>query len=123
VIPLRAFRYSAGSVLARPAAAGREDDLVIIGPDAKERFNFIQYEASHPDAGVGLSDNIVRLLETVSNSVQRKGKTGRSNDSFWDNEYGKLVRNAVDLLRLAKEDVTLDNIAEIITTARCPLSK
>jgi hypothetical protein len=99
---------------------GREDDLIIIGPDAKERFNFIEYEANHPDADAGLTDNIVRLFESVSDSASGSVVKGRADDKFWDNEFRKLLRNAIDLLILARRPVTLENIHMVIMDA--PLS-
>jgi hypothetical protein len=99
---------------------GREEDLVIIGPDATNRFNFLDYEGHHPDAEVGLTENIVRLLETVSGSVQGKGKATHSDDQFWDNEYRKLLRNSIDMLRFAGKPITLENIHKMIMSA--PLS-
>ena len=98
---------------------GREDDLVIIGPDAKERFNFLEYEANHQDSA-GLTDNIVRLYKTISDCVRGGAPSGSSDDPFWDNEFNKLLRNAIDLLRFAKEPITLDNIENVVMSA--PLS-
>lgn len=98
---------------------GRADDLVVIGPDAKERFNFLEYEATHQDA-VGLTENIIRLFETVVASTQGQSRSAHADDPFWDNEFRKLLRNAVDLLRFANKPVTLENINNIIVSA--PLS-
>jgi hypothetical protein len=94
---------------------GRTDDLVIIGPDAKERFNFLEYEATHQDAS-GLTDNIVHLFETVSESVHGHSNANRE-DPFWDNEYRKLLSYAIELLRFAGKPVTLENISGVISTA------
>jgi hypothetical protein len=98
---------------------GREDDLVIIGPDAEQRFNFLEYEAAHQDAS-GLTENIIRLFETVSGNMAGLGRSIAGDDQFWENEYHKLLRNAIDLLRFAKKTVTLENINSVIMTA--PLS-
>jgi len=99
---------------------GREDDLVIIGPDALQRFNFLDYEEHHPDADEGLTENIVRLFETVSSSVQSAGGDLNLGDQFWRNEYRKLLRNAVDLLHFCGRHITLDNIRNVVMSA--PLS-
>ena len=99
---------------------GRTDDLVIIGPDAANRFNFLDYEEKHPDSAVGLSENLVRLLETVTGCVHGKGRAAHSDDQFWENEYHKLLRNSIELLRFAGRPVTLENIHKVILSA--PLS-
>jgi hypothetical protein len=98
---------------------GREDDLIIIGTDAEQRFNFLEYEANHQDAS-GLTENIIRLYKTISDSIQGNNSSGQSDDPFWDNEFRKLMRNAIDLLRFAKEPITLDNIENVVLSA--PLS-
>ncbi len=99
---------------------GREDDLIVIGPKGEERFNFIEYEANHPDAEAGLTENIVRLFETVSSVAGGLGERKGPDEQFWGNEFRKLLRNAIDLLVLAGRPVTLENIHMLIMEA--PLS-
>ncbi len=96
---------------------GRTDDLVIIGPDAANRFNFLDYEEHHPDADEGLTENIVRLFETVSSSIQNESSGVNLGDQFWKNEYRKLLRNAIELLRFGGRHITLDNIRNVIMSA------
>jgi hypothetical protein len=102
---------------------GREDDLIVIGPKAEQRFNFITYEANHPDAEAGLTENIVRLFETVSGSVGGVASRVGTDDQFWTQEYRKLLRNAIDLLILAGRPVTLENIHMVIMDAPLSLEK
>jgi len=102
---------------------GREDDLIVIGPEGNERFNFIEYEAKHPDANAGLTENIVRLFRAVAGGVGGLGDAGESDDQFWDNELRKLVRNAIDLLLLAQRPITLENIHMAIMEAPMSLNQ
>lgn len=100
---------------------GREASLTIIRPgeqgeEAPWRFNFLEYELRRAGAGGGLSENVVNLLTQVVEIVQ--GRQGTESDGgFWTRSANALLRNAVDLLALAAEPLTLQNICRVILDA------
>ena len=55
---------------------GRFDDLVIFSPTSDLRFNPIDAELRRQDAGAGLSENIVALLENITNIGERNQGQG-----------------------------------------------
>ena len=65
---------------------GRYDDLIIVDASGKWRFNFLEWEASRPEEGGGLTINIVALLDEIAGAIARSaGKAqggGRRRTSF-----------------------------------------
>lgn len=98
----------------------RLDDLIIVGPDAKHRFNFLTYEQQHPDADAGLTENIVRLFETVASPAKSHAASTGTDTSFWIGQYRQMMGNAIDIIRFAGKPLTLETIYKVITSA--PLS-
>lgn len=96
--------------------AGREQHLVILSPDQPWRFNFLDYERSRPGSGGGQTENIVELiikmLEIAEGKQQMVG-----GDQFWTRAMKEMLRNAISLLTLAGERLTLDAIARLISEA------
>ena len=97
--------------------AGRADDLIIINPEAQNCFNFLEYEQSLPHADAGLTENIVRLFESVVQSTRTDRSSGGINEQFWMDEFRKLLRNAVDLLRFAEFPLKLKLINDLVFSA------
>ena len=48
---------------------GRSDDLVIVDVSGRHRFNFLDWEASRPGVGGGLTINIVALLDEIAGAI------------------------------------------------------
>lgn len=93
----------------------RESDLVIIGPDSGQHFNFLEYE-SRPTRGTdSITENIVEVLKTVIQSSQEKS-SGKQDDSFWEGALDQLLINAVDLCKLAFGKVSVENLYNLIQT-------
>ncbi len=92
---------------------GRTNDLIIVHPDNRHRFNFIDYEMNREGAGAGLTENLVMVLKTVINAGELQKKTLASNDAFWDNALDMLIFNVIDLCQLAYETVTLKQLISI----------
>jgi type IV secretory pathway TraG/TraD family ATPase VirD4 len=102
---------------------GREDDLVIIDKAGKHRFNFLEWEASRPEEGGGLTINIVALLDEIAGAIARsagKGENSAGKDKFWDDALHHMNTNLVDLPILAGIRVSLPLMRSIVTSA--PLS-
>jgi hypothetical protein len=82
------------------AETGREDDLVIIEAGGKRFFNFLEWEASRPEEGGGLTINIVALLDEIAGAIAHsagKAEGGHGNDKFWQDALHHMNANLVDL--------------------------
>ena len=63
------------------AETERTDDLVIMDASGQNRFNFMAWEASRPEAGGGLRINIVNLLDEIATAISGgSGDRGRAAD-------------------------------------------
>lgn len=101
--------------------SGRQSDLVIVGPDASRRFNFLDYELNRKDSGAGLTENIVALFSNVMEIRERNASGGgREDGDFWKQNAQKAMRNAVDLVSLATGRVSVPDLVQVVLSA--PLS-
>ena len=69
------------------AATGRLDDLVIVNSAGKWRFNFLEWEASRPEGGGGLTINIVALLDEIAGAIAHsagRAEGGGGDNKFWE---------------------------------------
>lgn len=100
------------------ARVGRSEDLIIISPEQPFRFNAIDYERTRKGRGAGLTENLVELFYTLSETANRGASKGAAiNEAFWEKELKKLLRNSIDLLRLAGREVTFQSVADLIHAA------
>lgn len=99
--------------------AGREEDLLILEPDGKYHFNFLQYESTQ--SGKAFTENIVDVLKTVIRAGEEKNNSGSGDNAFWDNALEMLISNTIDLCQLAYNHVSLQMLYDIIQTV--PKSK
>ena len=93
--------------------AGREDDLIVIGPDEPHYFNFFEYELNRPRGSE--PRNIINLLVQLSEGRRKGGE--RTNDKFWKEQFDLILEKTITLLQMAREPVTLDNIFDVINSA------
>lgn len=98
------------------AEVGRSDSLLVFGVDEPCRFNFMDYELRRGGAGGGLTENIANLFTAVLDGGGKAGG-GVSRDPYWDFALKQMLRNAVDLLRLSGQSVSLPNLARVIASA------
>ncbi len=92
---------------------GRTSDVILL---SRERFNFLHYEANRPGAGAGQTENLVTLFMQVAEIAnQRHGYA--TADQYWERAVKQLLRNAVDLLAIARGAVSLPELFEIVRTA------
>lgn len=90
--------------------AGREKDLLVIEPNGKYCFNFLQYESSHSKGS--LTENLVEVLKTVIRAGQEK--EGSKDDPFWETALDMLIFNVIDLCRLAYGTLSIQGMFDIV---------
>ena len=93
--------------------SGRE--LLIFSPQEAWRFNFLEYEMKRGGRGAGQTENIVDLFTSVLNLEGEKG--GDKANNFWDQALKQLIRNAVELIKLADENLSVVNLYKVISSA------
>ncbi len=92
---------------------GRLGDLIVFSPESDFRFNFLRYESKLSGSG-GLTENLVHLFMTLLEAAE--GGQGKANDSFWDRSVRQLLRNSIDLLLMAGRELSMPDIAAVITS-------
>lgn len=95
---------------------GRSDDLVIIGPNHKNRFNFLEYESAQSETGKTYTENIAQVLKTVIQAAQAKDMMRGSDDGFWEQALDMLIFNIIDLCQLAYGQITIERMYDIAQT-------
>jgi hypothetical protein len=88
---------------------GRAADGRFFGIGAGLYFNFLEHEASRP--GVFL-ENLVEMMLRVSTTQRVQSHGGDS--EFWIPQKKKLIRNALELLMLAGERITLPGVYAVM---------
>ncbi len=102
------------------ADCGRSDDLVIVDSTGKWRFNFLEWEASRPDASGGLTINIVAILDEIAGAIARsagKAENGGGDNKFWEDALHHMNTNLVDLPIFAGLRVSLPLMRSIVNSA------
>ena len=102
------------------ADCGRTDDLLIVDSTGKFRFNFLEWEASRPDASGGLTINIVAILDEIAGAIARsagKDETGGGSNKFWEDALSHMNTNLVDLPVFAGLQVSLPLMRSIVNSA------
>lgn len=99
------------------AATGRTDDLIIINAQADWRFNFLEWEASRPEAGGGMSINLVNILCELALAIAGQAEGTAGDNKFWEDALRHMLTNLVDLVLLARLQVTLPLLRSILITA------
>lgn len=95
---------------------GRQQHLVIVSPAHPWKFNWLDYELRREGRGGGLTENVVTLLAQVVEITE--GKVQQTGDgAFWTRAMRELLRNAVDLLAMARGTITLEEICRLIADA------
>lgn len=97
----------------------RHKDLVIVDGQGNWRFNFLEWEASRPEEGGGLTINIVSILDEIAGAIASSGASegGQGDNKFWDDALHHLNTNLVDLPVFAGLQVSLPLMRSIVTTA------
>jgi|EndMetStandDraft_7_1072992.scaffolds.fasta_scaffold02356_4 type IV secretory system conjugative DNA transfer VirD4/TraG family protein len=96
------------------ARTGRLNSMLFFGSDPQWKLNFLSYEAARE--GGGLTENIVNLFIRVAEVIDQKNGMTASQE-YWQRAMKQLVRNAIDLLLIARGNVSLLEIVQIINSA------
>jgi len=98
---------------------GRANDLVIFNVASGHSFDLLKYELTRPSRGAGSTEEMAALLtkamQAADSAETRRG--GDENAAFFRNQMQVLVANAIDLCRLASDELSLELIDEVITDA------
>jgi hypothetical protein len=99
--------------------ANRSEDLVIFSPTEPYRFNVLDDELQRPGAGAGLTENILQLFMTIAEIASRGsgGGQGRDDEGYWRRSLQQLLRNAIDLLILATNRVSVPDLYRVVVGA------
>jgi hypothetical protein len=99
---------------------GRSGDLVIVDSTGKWRFNFLDWEASRPEASGGLTINIVAILDEIAGAIAQsagKAESGGGDNKFWEDALHHMNTNLVDLPVFAGLLVSLPLMRSIVNSA------
>lgn len=97
---------------------GRVDDLIIVDATSGDCFNFLDYERTRQGLGAGLTENIVVLVNNISEVLQRnQANAGRGDERFWRLSQDKLTRECIEILALAGEEVSVENLQRLVLSA------
>jgi hypothetical protein len=102
------------------AETRREDDLVIVDSSGTWRFNFLEWEASRPQEGGGLTINIVAILDEIAGAIANgagKSEGGQGDNKFWDDALHHMNTNLVELPIFAGLRVSLPLMRSIVNSA------
>ena len=97
------------------AETNRTQDLVIIEPNGKYNFNFLEYESTHTDSNEAITENIVQVLKTVIRAGEEK-ESGKGDDPFWESALDMLIFNVIDLCKIAYGSVSVQMMYDIVQT-------
>lgn len=91
---------------------GREKDLIIFNAASGHCFDPLHYEWTRPGRGAGDLESIIDLFSTLVSMTG--GKSGYAHDPFWERGVEQMMRNAIKLLDLAGEPVSIASIDRVI---------
>ncbi len=97
------------------AETSRTKDLVIIEPNGKYYFNFLEYESTHTASNEAITENIVQVLKTVIRAGEEKD-SGKGDDPFWESALDMLLFNVIDLCKIAYGSVSVQMMYDIVQT-------
>ncbi|RAJ89904.1 TraM-binding TraD/TraG-like protein [Larkinella arboricola] len=94
---------------------GREKDFIFFKEKDRWKFNFLNYEINREGRGANQTINITELFITIFKMGQRiSGSNAHESESFWENALKRCLNRTIDLLKLAKEEVTVYNMVKLI---------
>lgn len=96
------------------AETGRTADLIIIEPRGKHRFNFLNYEHKNSkDSGL-TRYNLVSLFRTATEGGREREST---TDPYWEDGVDQLLGNAIDVVLMAKDSISVPNLLQVVRSA------
>jgi hypothetical protein len=99
--------------------ANREDDLVIFDEKSGLSFSYLEYEVTRKGKGAGETINIVDLIMSIYELGKnyQAGNSGGESERFWDSATRRAISRMVDLLKLARQPLTVDGMRQILINA------
>jgi type IV secretory pathway TraG/TraD family ATPase VirD4 len=98
-------------------ATGRSRSLLVFSPSQPLRFNVFDHEFARAGAGAGITENIVGLFFELLEVAERRSGGGRDEDGYWKRATRQLLRNAIDLLAMAKGRISVSEIYRLVVSA------
>jgi hypothetical protein len=98
--------------IAYAKVCGREKDLIVFNSESGDCFDPLHYEFTRDGRGAGDIESIIDFFSTLV-SLGHKD-TGHAHDPFWERGNEQLMRNAIKLLDLAGERISIANIDRVI---------
>ncbi|HRH03868.1 MAG TPA: TraM recognition domain-containing protein [Bacteroidia bacterium] len=93
----------------------RLNDLIIIEPNGKNIFNFLDFEYKNSSLLNNSTDNIVQVLKTVIRAGEEKSAS-KSDDPFWESALDMLLCSIIDLCILAYNKLSIRDVFEVVQT-------
>lgn len=94
--------------------AGREQDVIFLGPSHPTTFNFLREAAR---GGAGMVPNLVTVLTCASKLALGGQEQGdRESGGFWQKMDQRLIASVAELLILAGQPVTTMNMERVVLT-------
>ncbi len=89
---------------------GRSEHLVLLDATSGSSINFMDYESVQQHATT--HDLVSFLLVSMEGGTKRESK-----EPFWDDAMRQMLTNTIDIIRLAKREVTIPLIVDIVRSA------
>lgn len=97
-----------------PRNPNRRGDLLFL---SELTFNYLDHESRRTGSGGGQIENLVNLYLEIVNMGKDKRGSGGGNDEYWQNAVKQLLRNAMTILQMAGEAISIENIHRVVITA------
>lgn len=108
---------------------GRENDLIIFGKGSVHKegfyngqeivFNPIDYEMKRPGEGAAETQNITNIFMNIYRMGNRIASEGDlKEERYWDTALKRCLNRTIELLKLAKEDLSYRNMVKVISSAQ-----
>lgn len=102
------------------ALAGRSNDLIVIEPEGKYSFNFLEYESTRSLTNEAITDNIVEVLKTVIRAGEDANTSGGGDGNFWEGALDRLIFNIIDLCKIAYGSLSVQQMYDIVQSLPKP---
>jgi hypothetical protein len=99
---------------------GRSEQLLIINPHQRWRFNFLQYTFERSGEGAGHVQNAVELFMSVIENRRDTANQAAHEQRFFLDGVRRLLRNGMETLLLAGEPVTIDGLMRLFSSTPYP---
>ena len=98
-------------------AAGREEDLVVIGPNSPYKINALQYElvrTGPDDIRYNEALDVIMEIFTLGEHYEAGGGGSGEQERFWSKAMRRCMTRIIMLLVLSKTPVTIANIRKVL---------